>query len=98
MPTLVSIFDRPDDVVNAVKKLKGRGFTDLETYCPAPFPEIDDAVHEKPSVVRLFTLIGGLTGVVAGFAGQSGGTLELASEPRGGTAVTLTLPCRPPAP
>ena len=67
MPTLVSVFDRPQDVASAVKKLKGRGFDDLETYSPAPFEEIDDAVDPKPSRVRLFTLIGGLTGVVTGF-------------------------------
>jgi len=47
--------------------LKKRGFDDLETYSPAPFPEIDDAVDPKPSLVRLFTLIGGLTGLVTGF-------------------------------
>jgi hypothetical protein len=70
MPLVVSVFDRPDDVVKLVTKLKGRGFTDLETYSPAPFPEIDDAVHERPSIVRLFTLVGGLAGVVTGFALQ----------------------------
>ena len=67
MPTLVSVFDLPGDVVAAVTKLKKRGFDDLETYSPAPFPEIDDAVDPKPSLVRLFTLIGGLAGVVTGF-------------------------------
>lgn len=67
MPTVLSIFDRPDHVVAAVNKLKGRGFTDLETYSPAPFPEIDDAVDERPSIVRVFTLIGGLAGVFTGF-------------------------------
>lgn len=67
MPVLVSVFDRPDDVVAAVTKLKGRGFTELETYSPAPFPEIDDAVDPGPSKVRYFTLIGGLLGVVTGF-------------------------------
>jgi hypothetical protein len=67
MPTLVSIFDRPQDVVSAVKKLKGRGFDRVETYSPAPFEEIDEAVDPKPSRVRLFTLIGGLTGVFTGF-------------------------------
>ena len=70
MPALLSIFDLPDDVVSAVTKLKKRGFDDIETYCPAPFPEIDDALDAKPSSVRLYTLIGGLTGVVAGFAMQ----------------------------
>jgi hypothetical protein len=67
MPTIVSVFDRPEDVVNAVTKMKGRGFTDLETYSPAPFEEIDQAMDEKPSAVRMFTLIGGLVGVVTGF-------------------------------
>ena len=51
-----------------VARLRGRGYTDLETYSPAPFAEVDDAVIEKPSRVRLFTLIGGLTGVVTGYA------------------------------
>jgi hypothetical protein len=67
MPTLVGVFDLPGDVVAAVTKLKKRGFDDIETYSPAPFPEIDDAVDPKPSLVRLFTLIGGLAGVVTGF-------------------------------
>ncbi len=67
MPTLVSVFDRPQDVVAVVTKLKGRGFTDLETYSPAPFEEIDDAMDPKPSLVRLFTLVGGLAGVATGF-------------------------------
>ena len=67
MPTLVSVFDRPQDVVAAVTKLKGRGFDDLETYSPAPFEEIDEAVDPKPSIVRVFTLIGGLAGVFTGF-------------------------------
>ncbi len=70
MPTLVSIFDRPDDVVTVITKLKKRGFDDLETYTPAPFPEIDDALDVRPSLVRWFTLVGCLTGVVTGFAMQ----------------------------
>ena len=36
MPTLLSVFDLPDDVVSAVTKLKKRGFDDIETYSPAP--------------------------------------------------------------
>ena len=70
MPTVVSVFDRPQDVASAVRKLKGRGFSELETYSPAPFEEIEEAMSPKPSLVRLFTLIGGLTGVVTGFAMQ----------------------------
>lgn len=68
MPILASVFELPADVVTVVTKLRGRGFEDIETYSPAPFSEIDDAMHDKPSPVRVFTLIGGLLGVLAGFA------------------------------
>ena len=76
MPTLVSIFDLPSDVANSVRKLKARGFDDLTTYSPAPFPEIEDAEDPKPSGVRLWTLIGGLLGVTTGFAFQIWASLE----------------------
>jgi molybdopterin-containing oxidoreductase family membrane subunit len=68
MPTLLGVFDRPDQIAAAAQRLRDRGYGDLETYSPAPFREVDDAVIEKPSRVRLFTLIGGLTGVVTGYA------------------------------
>jgi Alternative complex III, ActD subunit len=68
MPTLLGVFDRPDQIAAAARRLRDRGYDDLETYSPAPFHEVDDAVIEKPSRVRLFTLIGGLAGVVTGYA------------------------------
>jgi hypothetical protein len=68
MPDVLGIWNDPGDVAEAVTRLRGRGYTDLETYSPAPFTEVDDAAIEKPSRVRLFTLIGGLTGVVTGYA------------------------------
>ncbi len=70
MPTVVSVFDYPSDVANAVRKLKARGFDDLTTYSPAPFTEIEEAEDPKPSAVRGFTLVGGLTGVFLGFLMQ----------------------------
>ncbi len=68
MARLVGIFELPAQVAAAVKQLRDRGYTDIETYSPAPFPEVDDAVHPKASRVRLLTLIGGLVGVVTGYA------------------------------
>ena len=68
MAQLVGVFEDPGKVAEVVGYLRGRGFEDLETYSPAPFAEVDDAVLEKPSRVRIFTLIGGLLGVVAGYA------------------------------
>ena len=68
MVRLVGIFELPAQVAAAVKQLQGRGYTDLETYAPAPFTEVEDAVHPKPSRVRLMTLIGGLVGGAVGNA------------------------------
>ena len=68
MPTLLGVFHRPDQIAAAATQLRSRGYDELETYSPAPFAEVDNAVIEKPSTVRLFTLIGGLTGVVTGYA------------------------------
>ena len=68
MAQLVGVFEDPEKVAEVVGHLRGRGFEDLETYSPAPFAEVDDSVMEKPSRVRIFTLIGGLTGVVTGYA------------------------------
>jgi hypothetical protein len=68
MSQLLGVFEQPHDVAAAARKLRDRGYGDLEIFSPAPFEEVDDAVDEKPSGVRLYTLIGGLTGVVTGYA------------------------------
>ena len=68
MPRLLGIYELPGQAAGVVTRLRGRGYTDVETFAPAPFPEVEDAVLPKPSRVRLFTLIGGLIGVVTGYA------------------------------
>ncbi len=68
MPLLLAVYDEPGQIAEVARRLRGRGYTELETYAPAPFAEVEDAVIEKPSRVRLFTLIGGLVGVVTGYA------------------------------
>ena len=70
MPLLVSVFDLPSDVAAAVTKLRARGHDAITTYSPAPFPEVEAAEDPKPSGVRAFTLVGGLLGLVTGFALQ----------------------------
>jgi hypothetical protein len=44
------------------------GYRDFTVYTPAPNHEISDAVGHRVSPVRLWTLIGGLTGCASGFA------------------------------
>ena len=68
MPQLLGVFTEPAQIAAAAERLRDRGYTDLETFSPAPFAEVDDAVIPAPSSVRGFTLIGGLTGVVTGYA------------------------------
>lgn len=68
MPLLLGVFEQPDHIAGAARRLRDRGYTDLETYSPAPFAELDDAMNPKPSGVRGWTLAGGLTGVVTGYA------------------------------
>jgi hypothetical protein len=68
MAMLLGVFEQPEHIAGAARRLRDRGYTDLESFSPAPFEEVDDAMDDKPSRVRAFTLIGGLTGVVTGYA------------------------------
>ncbi len=68
VPGVLASFVHVDSAVEAIGGLKARGFRDLTVYTAAPNHEIEDALDQPVSWVRLFTLIGGLTGVTAGFA------------------------------
>jgi hypothetical protein len=57
-----------DAAVQAIHDLKETGYRDFTVYAPAPNHEINDAVGHGPSPVRVWTLVGGLTGCVSGFA------------------------------
>lgn len=67
--TVVGVFAHVDTTVKALEDLRAKGYHDLETYTPAPIHEIEEVMErDRPvSRVRLFTLIGGLTGTVSGF-------------------------------
>lgn len=68
MPSLLAVFDKPGSVAEVARRLKNRGYGDLEVYSPAAFPELDDVVDAGPSRVRAWTLVGGLVGAVTGYA------------------------------
>ena len=68
MATLVGVFESPAPVAEAAKKLRRRGFEELEIYSPVPSHELDHAIDGRPSRVRIFTLIGGLVGAISGYA------------------------------
>jgi hypothetical protein len=68
VPGVLGSFVHIDAATDAIRALRARGFTDLTVYSAAPNHEIEEAMEHTVSPVRLFTLIGGLTGCAAGFA------------------------------
>jgi hypothetical protein len=66
---VLGIFAHVDSTVEAIRQLRAKGFPDLTVYTPAPITDIEEEVERvRPlSKVRLFTLIGGLTGTATGF-------------------------------
>jgi molybdopterin-containing oxidoreductase family membrane subunit len=67
---VVGVFAHVDTTVRAIRDLRTQGLNDFTVYSPVPVEEIEEEV-ERPrplSRVRLFTLIGGLTGTASGFA------------------------------
>jgi hypothetical protein len=71
MPTanVLGVFAHVDTTVEAIRELRAKGFSDLTVYTPTPIEDIEGEVEKvRPlSKVRLFTLIGGLTGTATGF-------------------------------
>lgn len=67
MASVLGVLSHPDATVGAVRALKDAGFRDVEAYSPVPSHAIEEAIDPRPSRVRAWTLIGGLTGVTAGY-------------------------------
>jgi hypothetical protein len=64
---VLASFIHVDAAVDAIRALRARGHRDLVVYSAAPNHEVEEALDQSVSPVRLFTLIGGLTGCAAGF-------------------------------
>jgi len=67
MAQVLGILKTPSETAHAVHALKGTGFPDLEVYSPCPSHEIEEALDRGPSIVRLYTLLGCLTGVTLAY-------------------------------
>ena len=71
MPTasVLGIFAHVDTTLQAIRDLRAEGFSDLTVYTPVPVEEIEEEVEKvRPlSKVRLFTVVGGLTGTTTAF-------------------------------
>jgi hypothetical protein len=67
--TILGVFAHVDTTVRALEHLKAKGYHDLTVYTPVPVHEIEDVVErDRPvSKVRIFTLLGALTGLASGW-------------------------------
>ena len=65
---VLGVFAEIDAAVEAVEKLKSAGLHRIVTFSPMPSHDLEHALHPPASPVRMFTLIGGLTGAAVGFA------------------------------
>lgn len=67
MRGILGVFREIDATVDAIGALKKQRAGDVVVYSPTPRHELEHAMHHGPSIVRRFTLIGGLLGVTFGY-------------------------------
>ena len=67
MPGIIAAFEHIDSAVDAIEELRQKRYGDLTVYSPTPRHEFDHALEAPPSRVRIYTLIGGLTGATFGY-------------------------------
>ncbi len=65
-PGVLAVFAQLDTTLDAIKKLRAAGHTDFTVYSPIPRHEIEDALGQPVSPVRMFTLVGGIAGCSIG--------------------------------
>lgn len=66
IPGVLGAFKHIDAACDAITALRAQGRKDITVYSAAPNHELEDALGITSSPVRLFTLIGGITGLCAG--------------------------------
>ena len=64
---VLAAYRHEDAAVSAIQGLKDLGYRDFTVYTPVPNHAVADAIGHKVSPVRLWTLIGGLSGAFLGF-------------------------------
>jgi len=67
LPGVLASFEQIDAATDAIKALRAGGHKDVVVYSSHPSHELEEALETPVSPVRLFTLIGGLSGCTAGF-------------------------------
>ena len=63
---VLAVFGHLDAAVDAIHELKRGGHKDFTVYSPLPRHELEDALDQPVSPVRMYTLIGGISGCAIG--------------------------------
>jgi hypothetical protein len=90
MTNAVGLFHDPESALEAAGQLKGAGFERPEIMSPIPIHGVEDVLGPKKSVIKRFTLFGGIFGALAGFS-LAAGTAVLYLHPTGGRPI-ITIP------
>ncbi|RMD50920.1 MAG: DUF3341 domain-containing protein, partial [Ignavibacteria bacterium] len=61
---LAAIFNTPDEIINAAKKVSEAGYTNYDVNTPYPVHGMDGAMKLKPSKLGYVALVFGLTGTI----------------------------------
>jgi hypothetical protein len=67
MRGILGVYHELDCAVDAIGALKREKAGEITVYSPTARHELEHAIHAGPSVVRRYTLIGGLLGVSFGY-------------------------------
>jgi hypothetical protein len=64
---ILGVFQTLDGTLAAIRRLQETGIRPTKVYSPTRVEEITDLLGMKPSPVRYFTLVGGITGILFGY-------------------------------
>jgi len=73
---ILASYEYLDSTVDAIEKLRKAGFEGVKAYSPYPEHHIEHALGYGESPVRVWTLVGGLTGAATGLAFTSWTSLD----------------------
>ncbi len=67
---LLAEFDKPERLVEAVKRARKAGFLAMEAYSPYPVEELSGALGFEENIIPWLTLAGGIFGAASGYGLQ----------------------------
>lgn len=86
----LGLFHDPESALAAAGQLKEAGFARPELMSPIPIHGVEEVLGPKKSIIKRFTLFGGIFGGLFGFA-LAAGTAVLYVHPTGGRPI-ITIP------